>query len=148
MLTENVIKDFEEKFKKKIIQWEEKSPKRYYITISKEDLLEVVKFIFVQQKARFVIESGIDTPGGIEILYHFSFDRLNKIVTFKVLIPKEECKVESISRLIPGASWIEREITELLGVKFLNHPDPRRLLLSEDWPSKEYPLRQKVKSNK
>jgi len=148
MPTENVIKDFKEKFEKKIVQWEEKSPKRYYITISQENLLEMVEFIFTQQKARFIIESGIDVPRGIEILYHFSFDELNKIVTFKVLIPKKKCEIESISTLIPGAVWIEQEITELLGVKFLHHPDPQRLLLSEDWPSGDYPLRQKVKSKK
>ncbi len=148
MSVEDVIKEFKEKFKGKILQWEEKSSKRYYITISKDDLLEIVEFVFAKQKARFIIESGIDTPQGMEILYHFSFDKLNKIVTFKVLIPKEKCEVESISILIPGASWIEREITELLGVEFLHHPDPRRLLLADDWPNGDYPLRQKVKSKK
>ena len=148
MSVEDVIKELKEKFKGKILQWEEKFSKRYYITISKDDLLEIVEFVFAKQKARFIIESGIDTPQGIEILYHFSFDKLNKIVTFKVLIPKEKCEVESISILILGASWIEREITELLGVEFLHHPDPGRLLLADDWPSGDYPLRQKVKSKK
>jgi len=148
MSVEDVIKEFKEKFKGKILQWEEKSSKRYYITISKDDLLEIVEFVFAKQKARFIIESGIDTPQGMEILYHFSFDRLNKIITLRVLIPKEKCEVESISILIPGASWIEREITELLGVEFLHHPDPRRLLLADDWPSGDYPLRQKVRSKK
>jgi len=147
-MANDVIKKLKGKFEKKILHWEEKSPKRYYITIPKEDLLEVVEFIFVQQKARFIIESGIDTPRGIEILYHFSFDRLNKMVTLKVLVSKEKCEIESISKLIPGANWIEREIAELLGVKFLHHPDPQRLLLSEDWPEGDYPLRQKVKGNK
>ena len=148
MPVEDVIKEFKEKFKGKILGWEEKSPKRYYVTISRDDLLEIVEFIFNKQKARFIIESGIDTPHGIEILYHFSFDKLNKIVTFKILLPKKKCEVGSISILIPGASWIEREITELLGVEFLHHLDPRRLLLADDWPSGDYPLRQEVKSKK
>lgn len=145
---EDVIKEFKKKFKGKILGWEEKSPKRYYVSISRDDLLEIVEFIFAKQKARFIIESGIDTPQGIEILYHFSFDKLNKIVTFRILLPKKKCEVESISILIRGASWIEREITELLGVEFLHHPDPGRLLLDDDWPSGDYPLRQKVKGNK
>jgi len=148
MPVEDVIKEFKEKFKEKILQWEEKSSKRYYITISKDDLLEMVEFVFAEQKARFIIESGIDTAHGIEMLYHFSFDKLNKIITFKILLPKDKYEVESISILIPGANWIEREITELLGVEFLHHPDPRRLLLADDWPSGDYPLRQKVKSKK
>jgi len=145
---EDVIKEFKEKFKGKILGWEEKSPKRYYVTISRDDLLEIVEFVFAKQKARFIIESGIDTPHGIEMLYHFSFDKLNKIITFKILLPKNKYEVESISILIPGASWIEREIAELLGVEFLHHPDPGRLLLADDWPSGDYPLRQEVKSKK
>ena len=124
MSVEDVIKEFKEKFEGRILQWEEKSPKRYYITISKDNLLEIVEFVFAKQKA------------------------LNKIITFKILLPKNKCEVESISILIPGASWIEREITELLGVEFLHHPDPGRLLLAEDWPSGDYPLRQEVKSKK
>jgi len=145
---EDVIREFKKKFKGKILGCEEKSPKRYYVTISRDDLLEIVEFVFAKQKARFIIESGIDTPQGIEMLYHFSFDKLNKIVTFRILLPKKKCEVESISILIRGASWIEREITELLGVEFLHHPDPGRLLLDDDWPSGDYPLRQKVKGNK
>ena len=147
MAKQDVIRELKEKLGKKILKWEEKPPQRYYLTIPQEDILEVVNFVFKKQRARFIIESGVDTPGGIEILYHFSFDELNKIVTLKVLLPKDKCQVESIAPVVPGANWIEREIAELLGVKFLNHPDPRRLLLAEDWPEGEYPLRQKIREN-
>lgn len=147
MVKQDVINELKEKLGKKILNWEEKPPKRHYLTIPREDILEVARFIFKKQGARFIIESGADTPRAMEILYHFSFDKLNKIVTLKVLLPKDGCEVESITPVIPGASWIEREIAELLGVKFLNHPDPRRLLLAEDWPEGEYPLKQKVREN-
>jgi len=70
------------------------------------------------------------------------------MVTVKVPVPKENCELESIASLISGANWIEREIAELLGVNFLNHPDPGRLLLAEDWPEGKYPLRQEPRSNK
>ncbi|MFQ6066964.1 MAG: NADH-quinone oxidoreductase subunit C [bacterium] len=147
MAKQDVIKELREKLGKKILKWQEKPPQRYYVTLPREDILEVARFIFKKQGARFIIESGVDTPVGIEVLYHFSFDRLNKIVTLKVLLPKDGCEVESIAPLIPGASFIEREIAELLGVKFLNHPDPRRLLLGKDWPEGEYPLRQTTREN-
>ncbi len=147
MVKQDVIKELKEKLGNKILKWEEKSPQRYYLTIPREDILETVRFIFEKQKARFITESGVDTPAGIEILYHFSFDKLNKIVILKVLLPKNGCEVESIAPLIPGANWIEREIAELLGVKFLDHPDLRRLLLAEDWPEGKYPLRQEVREN-
>jgi len=85
----------------------------------------------------------LDTPEGIEILYHFSFDKLGKVVSIRTLLPREKPEVESISLIIKGAQWIEREIQDLLGVKFLNHPDPRRFILADDWPEGVYPYRKK-----
>ena len=135
-------------FKDRVIDWEEKSPKRYYITMPREDITKVADFIFAKQGARFIIASGVDTPEAIEILYHFAFDKFNKILTVKVPVPKERCEIESIAPIIAGANWIEREIAELLGVNFLNHPNPKRLLLAEDWPEGKYPLRQEPRSNR
>jgi len=130
------------------VNWQERSPKRYYVTVPREDMTKVADFIFAKQGARFIIASGIDTPEAIEILYHFAFDKLNKIVTVKVFVPKDNCEIESIASLISGANWIEREIAELLGVEFSNHPNPKRLLLADDWPQGNYPLRQEPRSNK
>ncbi len=142
MPEKDVISKVKESLKDKIISWEEKSTRRHYFTVKKSDIVPVSRYLFEKAKARFVTASGIDTPKGIEILYHFSFDRQGgKVVTVKVLVPKEKCEIESIAPSIPGASFIEREIQELLGVKFLNHPDPRPLLTSEDWPKGVYPLR-------
>lgn len=135
-------------FEDRIVSWEEKSSKRYYITVPREDITKVADFIFAKQGARFIIASGVDTPEAIEILYHFAFDKLNKILTVRVPVPKERCEIESIAPIIAGANWIEREIAELLGVNFLNHPNPKRLLLAEDWPEGKYPLRQEPRSNR
>ena len=142
MAEKDIINKVKEGLKDKIISWEEKSVRRYYFTIKKTDIVLVAKYLFGKLGARFVIASGIDTPKGIEILYHFSFDKQGgQVVTAKVLVPKQSCEIESIAPVIPGAVWIEREIRELLGVTFLNHPDPRPLLTAEDWPKGVYPLR-------
>jgi len=142
------IEAIKAEFKDRIVNWQERSPKRYYVTVPREDMTKVADFIFAKQGARFIIASGIDTPEAIEILYHFAFDKLNKIVTVKVFVPKDNCEIESIASLISGANWIEREIAELLGVEFSNHPNPKRLLLADDWPQGNYPLRQEPRSNK
>ncbi len=148
MNQQDPIEAIRDEFKDRIVNWQEKSPKRYYVTLPREDITKVADFIFAKHGARFIIASGVDTPEAIEILYHFSFDKRNKIVTVRVFVPKEDCKIESIASIISGANWIEREIAELLGVKFLNHPNPKRLLLAEDWPEGNYPLRQEPRSNK
>jgi len=137
------IESIKERFSEEIIEFEEKSKTRYYILIDRKDVLKLVNFIFNDLQARFIIETGLDTPEGIEILYHFSFDKLGKVVSIRTLLPREKPEVESISLIIKGAQWIEREIQDLLGVKFLNHPDPRRFILADDWPEGVYPYRKK-----
>ncbi len=138
----DVVSRIKESLKNKILSWEERSPNRHYFTVKKTNIVPVASFLFKKMGARFITASGIDTPKGIEVLYHFSFDREGgKVVTVKVLVSKQKCEIESIASIILGATWIEREIKELLGVKFLNHPDPRPLLTAENWPKDKYPLR-------
>jgi len=102
---------------KKILSWEENSNRRAYFLINKNDIFEVVRFLFKDMHMRFSIASGVDTPQGLEILYHFSYD------------------------LMPAAEWIEREIWEMLGIEFVGHPNLKHLLLDDDWPENNYPLR-------
>ena len=138
-----VIAQIKEKFGDVIIEFDETSERRYYILKDKKDLLEVVNYIFNDLSARYIIETGLDTPQGIEILYHFAFDSVGKVVSLRVVLPHEKAEVESISGIIRGAQWIEREIQDILGVKFLNHPDPRRFILADDWPEGMFPYRKK-----
>ena len=49
--------------------------------------------------------------------------------------------VESLAGSCKATEWIEREMAELLGITFRNHPDMRHLLLADDWPEGRYPLR-------
>ncbi len=135
-----IKKEFPGKVIKKIIK---KSDKRIYIYINPANIVEVVNYVFHDLKARFAIASGLDTPEGIEILYHFAFDKLGMIVSICVLLDRENPEIDSACLGIKAIEWIEREIAELLGVKFRNHPDPRRLLLGDDWPKGNYPLRRK-----
>lgn len=142
MNKKDIVVQIKEDLKDKIIFWEGRSPKRHYFMINKDDIVFVARYLFEKRRARFITASGIDTPRGIEILYHFSFDKEKRgILTVKVLVSKQECEIESLTPFITGATFIEREIQELLGVKFLNHPDPRPLLTSEDWPEDKFPLR-------
>jgi NADH-quinone oxidoreductase subunit C len=61
-------------------------------------------------------------------------------LTLKVPLPKENPEIESVTPIWKAANWHEREITELFGIKFLNHPDPRGILLPENW-DEGYPMR-------
>jgi NADH:ubiquinone oxidoreductase subunit C len=126
----------------KIILWEEKSSRRIYFSMRPEDVVESVRFLFRDLALRFSTASATDTPQGLEMLYHFSFDEAGQFFSLRVMLEnKAHPEIDSITPLFPGAEWIEREIWELFGINFKGHPNLKRLLLADDWPEGEYPLR-------
>jgi len=57
----------------------------------------------------------------------------------KVRLPGSDAHVATVTDVWPGANWLEREVWDMFGIAFDGHPDPRRLLMPEDWDG--YPLR-------
>jgi NADH-quinone oxidoreductase subunit C len=60
-------------------------------------------------------------------------------IRVKVRLETDDPRVRTVSDLWPAANWLEREVWDLFGITFDAHPDPRRLLMPEDWDG--YPLR-------
>ena len=138
----NIRDNIKERLGDKIKSWQEVSRCRIYLSVDKSDIFEIVKFFFRELKMRFATASGVDTPEGLEVLYHFSYDCSGEIYTLRVLLEnKKHPEIDSITPLFQGAEWIEREMWELLGIKFKGHPNLKRLLLADDWPEGDYPLR-------
>lgn len=131
----------------KIVVWDERSARRIYFTVEPKDVYKSVEFMFKNLGLRFSTASGIDLPEGFEMLYHFSFDKAGEVYSLRTLIKdKAHPEIDSIAPLFRGAEWVEREIWEMLGIKFKGHPNLKRLLLAEDWPEGEFPLRRKNES--
>ena len=138
---QQVLKDLKEKFGENIFNIFDKSPKRVYIEIKPESLVKMANYIFKSLGARFNIASGVDARFHMEIVYHFTFEDINLLLSLRVKLSKSKLEIDSLAPHFEAANWIEREIHELLGINFKGHPDLRRLLLSEDWPTGVYPLR-------
>ena len=118
---------------------------RIFLPCEAEKVYAVCKFLFDDLGLRFVISTGVDAEHCFEVLHHFSDDESGYIVTVKALVRDREApELDSIAPLIPGAEWIEREIHDILGITFRNHPNLRRLILHDDWPEGVYPLRKDV----
>jgi len=123
----------------------ERNERRVYIMVDKKDVPGICRFMFEEQGGRLATVSGVDTRSGIEILYHFMFPEGRQVITVKTKVKKPSPEIESVGKFYPAAVWIEREISDILGVKFANHPDPRRLILADDWPEGVYPYRRDFK---
>jgi Ni,Fe-hydrogenase III component G len=74
--------------------------------------------------------TGEDTGESIVLLYHF-WD--GQGLTLQTSLLRDEPRIDTLTDIIPGAVFYEREVSEMLGVGFDGHPDPRRLLLPDDW---------------
>ncbi|MGB2864248.1 MAG: NADH-quinone oxidoreductase subunit C [Sedimentisphaerales bacterium] len=132
--------------KDKLIGIEETTETRLYLLCEAENAYAVNKFLFEDLSLRFVIVTGIDSDDCFEMLYHFSNDESGCVITVKAFIRnREKPSIESITPFLPGAEWIEREIHDILGIDFVNHPNLVRLILADDWPEGVYPLRKEVK---
>lgn len=138
---DEILTDLKERFKEDIIDVFDKSPKRVYVEIKPESLVRVGSYIFKDLEARFNIASGVDTPTNIEILYHFSLEYINLLISLRVKLDRKKPVIDSLAPVFRGANWIEREMHEILGIEFKGHPDMRRLLLPDEWPEGVYPLR-------
>jgi NADH:ubiquinone oxidoreductase subunit C len=81
--------------------------------------------------------TGVDTGERLELLYHFWE---GEGLTLCTSLPRYEASIPTVTDLIPGAAFYEREVGEMLHVTFQGIPDPSPLLLPDDW-SGEAPLR-------
>ena len=132
--------------KGKLTGIDEPHERRIYLSCESENSYELNKFLFEEVPLRFVIATGLDSEHCFEVLYHYCYDETGCVITLKAFIrDKEHPSIESIAGFLPGAEWIEREIHDILGIEFKNHPDIRRLVLSDDWPEGVYPLRKEAK---
>jgi membrane-bound hydrogenase subunit alpha len=135
--------------KNKLIAIEQKPKNRIYLLCEAKNSYDVSKFLFEDVGCRFVIATGIDTDNCFEVLYHFAYDQLGCVITVKAFIrDRANPAIESITPFLPGAEWIEREIHDILGIDFKNHPNLRRLILADDWPEGVYPLRKQCDGTK
>jgi Ni,Fe-hydrogenase III component G len=116
------------------------APRRLFLKVAAPDLVPVVTRLRDGFGVVFLSTiSGVDLGATFEILYHFSTPTQD--LNVRTEIPREDPRIGSISPVIPGAILYERELQDLLGIVVEGIPDGRRLLLPDDWPEGQFPLR-------
>ena len=79
-----------------------------------------------------------------EVVYHLQSIAHNQRLRLKCRLTGERPEIDSVTAVWRSANWFEREVFDLFGVLFRNHPDLRRILMPEDWEGhplrKDYPI--------
>lgn len=123
------------------------SERRLYVHARPEALREVCHHLFRERDARYVISIGIDDrpfSGGFLVAHNFAFDADHVLCSVLTHLPADAPRVDSISDLVPGANWAEREFRDLVGIEPVGHRYPKRLVLPDGWPEGVHPLRRDV----
>ncbi|EEB72991.1 NADH-quinone oxidoreductase subunit C [Thermococcus sp. AM4] len=118
--------------------------------VSPERVREIAKGLF-NAGCYYSCGMGVDErPVNMRFaMYHvFNCEAERRHVILKLTTPTNELTLPSITPVIEGASWSEREAMDMLGIIFEGHPEPERLILPEDWPEGVYPLRKDFPYNK
>lgn len=95
---------------------------------------------------RLITISTVDNGGTFELLYHL-FGPHRIIISWSIDIPRDQPVTPTVSDLLPPAGIYERQIHDLFGITFDGHPDLKKIILNEDWPANEFPLRKDWKPN-
>ena len=118
--------------------------KEIKFTIDAEDLIEVIMFLKNNEKTKFkqlIDITAVDYPEKdkrFKLVYFFLSHELNCRVNVELSIKENEI-VNSLTSIFPSANWMEREVFDMYGVSFKDHPDLRRILT--DYNFKGHPLR-------
>jgi NADH-quinone oxidoreductase subunit C len=123
------------------------------ITVQKNVLVDLFKFLRDNPDLDFNFLMDLTAvdylnrkDNRFEVVYHFYSLKHNDRLRVKVPVSEDDCTIDSVSSLWKTANWYEREVWDLYGIKFNDHPDMRRILLYEEF--KGHPLRKDYPINK
>ena len=120
------------------------SHEQLYLSIDNEDLLDVILFLKTNNDTKFkqlIDITSVDYPENskrFKMIYLLLSHQFNQRIVISCLINENEV-VSSLTKIFPSANWMEREVFDMYGVKFKDHPDLRRILTDYDF--KGFPLR-------
>lgn len=152
---ETHMSKLQERYGEKILQAEIQSSNRLKVHVTTEILLEFMDFIASELEfPSLEAVSGVDWETYFDVVYHIDrWDGDPTLIQVHVkLEDRDNPEIPSITSIWASADWHEREVFDLYGIKFTDHPNLKRLLLPEEWDEFEhkhiselYPMRREYK---
>ena len=146
-MTENNLQKLEKLVNSELTSRIQKSQINYkelLFEINEEDLIEIIQFLKSNDKCKFkqlIDIVGVDYPEDekrFQLIYLLLSHEHNLRIKIKIQLAVNQI-INSITKIFPSANWMEREVFDMYGIKFKNHPDLRRILT--DYNFKGHPLR-------
>lgn len=122
------------------------------IFIKRESIVDACLFLRDTEEFRFDllsdiagVDRGIEEDPRFEVNYHLTSLPKRMRIRLKVRVSEEDCNVPSVTKVWPTADWLEREVFDLVGIRFEGHPNLRKILTPDDLEGhplrKDFPLR-------
>lgn len=120
-----------------VIAWDEK--RDGVLTVQAASLVDLMKFLQANTYDFLADITAVDYKDKFAVIYQLYQYGGGEHLTVRTELDHEQPEVESLCCLWDAANWLEREVLDLMGITFLNHPNPKRILLWEGYDG--HPLR-------
>jgi NADH-quinone oxidoreductase subunit C len=123
-----------------------------FITVRKGRIVEILTLMRDHPDCTYKLVSdilgvdllGFDREPRFEVIYSLYSLVTNRRIVIKAQVDEDDPTIDTVVEVWPAANWPEREIYDMFGITFLDHPDPRRILMPDDWVGhplrKDFPL--------
>jgi formate hydrogenlyase subunit 5 len=136
---ENAVEVLKNNLADAIVELDVPRPRKAYILLKPERHRDAISLLLKEvEDIELSTITGVDLGNEIELNYHMA---CNGTVTLKNRVSLEKPVTRTITDILPGANFYEREVFDLLGVGFEGHPNLQRLMLPDSWSQGNYPLR-------
>ena len=117
--------------------------RRIFVTIGLDHFMDAVRFIHGELRFDHLCAvTGLDEGDNLAAMYHFGrFDHNGTLLNLKVVMPKNDHKLPTITSMYFECEYYERELQDLFGVNVVGLPEGGRYPLPDNWPKGQFPLR-------
>ena len=142
MQAKDIYTKLKAKFDNKVLDLVEQPQFEPFINVEPTAIKEISMFLRDEAGLEFDYMAnltGMDNKDSLGIVYHLYSMQYKHRIVLKVKLNREKPAVPTVERVWKTANWHEREVYDMFGVEFENHPDLERILCPEDWEG--FPLR-------